>query len=75
IEIILDGLEEGFYNLTLVVEDTSGNSASDTVLVTVTPPTGLGGLDTTTIIIIAAAAGGALLIIIIIIIRKRSGGS
>ncbi|MHA1930687.1 MAG: AGE family epimerase/isomerase [Candidatus Thorarchaeota archaeon] len=36
IDINIDGLEIGIYNFTIVVFDTSGNSISDSVLVTVT---------------------------------------
>jgi hypothetical protein len=67
ISVVLDNLVQGTYNLTVVVYDTSGNSASDTVMVSVTPA----GLSSTTIILIIVA-GAAILVIIIVLMRRRS---
>ena len=83
ITVEVDGLSVGVYNYTIVVYDTSGNCASDTVFVIVPPQTTTttttttthgepGAFDYTTIIIMVSA--GAVLIIIIIIIVKKRGG-
>ncbi|MFW9954095.1 MAG: hypothetical protein ACFFD3_06055 [Candidatus Thorarchaeota archaeon] len=64
----ITGLEPGVYNLTIVVFDESGNSASDTVMVTVVPGF---PIDTTTLIIIGAAI--ALVLIIGAIVCSRRG--
>jgi subtilase family serine protease len=63
----LDGLEVGVYFFTVRVNDTSGNIAEDTVLVTVVPAS---GLDITTILIIAGAAL-VVIIIIAVVVKKR----
>lgn len=63
-------LSPGVHNLTLSASDTSGNSASEMVYLTVTeaaPPD-----DGFLIIIIIAAVGAVLIIIIIIMMRKKS---
>ncbi|MBD3160212.1 MAG: hypothetical protein GF309_15650 [Candidatus Lokiarchaeota archaeon] len=71
------GLSVGAYNLTLLVNDTSGNSATSTVYLTVTGPSGGGpfglpetifGIDTW---IILAAAGVVVVIIILVLMKKR----
>lgn len=79
----IDGLSVGVYNYTIVVYDTSGNCASDTVFIIVLPqtttnttttttPNDPGTFDYTTIMIIVSV--GAVLIIIIIIFVKKPGG-
>jgi parallel beta-helix repeat protein len=48
IVVNIDGLAIGYYNYTLVVYDSSGNSVSDQVMVTVTPETPITTTTTTT---------------------------
>ncbi len=87
ITVNVDGLGVGVYNYTIVVYDTSGNCASDTVFVIVPPQTTTSTTTTTTstttttldepgtfdyaTIIIIVSAGAVLIIIIIIILKKR----
>lgn len=73
----IDGLEVGTYNYTLVIFDESGNSASDTVMVTVEPDT-TGGPDLGDIMlifqfIIVVGSGVVIIVFIILIIRARRG--
>ena len=56
IEVDLDGLDVGIYFFRVVVNDTAGHSAEDTVLVTVVESSGF-PIDITTLLIIAAVAG------------------
>ena len=66
-------LSPGVYNLTLSVDDTSGNSASEMVYLTVTEATTSAPPDDgILIIIIIATAAAAVVIIIIIMMRKKS---
>ena len=70
IHVDVDGLVGGVHNCTIVLIDHSGNSASDTAIVTV-----ISDSTALIIIVIIAAAGGVVLIIIIIIMKKRKGSS
>lgn len=83
----VDGLSEGTYNLTLVVFDESGNSASDTVIVVVTESTTSTSTSSTTtttttsapppgvnpmaIVGVGAAVGIVALIAIIFLLNKN----
>ncbi|NHJ13405.1 MAG: hypothetical protein EAX95_06990 [Candidatus Thorarchaeota archaeon] len=72
VSINVDGLAAGVYAYQVIVYDFTGNSAFDTVLVTVTP--GLFGIDM--MIIIAAVAGVVVLVIVLaVVLRKRSGSA
>jgi hypothetical protein len=62
----VDGLNPGVYEYVLTVRDVSGNTATDTVTVTVT-----GGIDVMTYLPLIAGAG-VVVIIIVIVIKKRS---
>ncbi len=64
-----DGLDVGAHTFVLTVTDIGGNSATDTVVVTV-----VAGLDTTMILIIVGA-GGAIVAVVIIIYLKKKGAS
>jgi hypothetical protein len=72
VTVNIDDLEAGVYEFEITVSDTSGNTATDTVLVTVTAG-GLFGLDTTTLIIIVAAAGFVLIILALMFKRGKGG--
>jgi len=84
--INLDGLSVGVYNFTIVLYDSSGNSASDSVIVTVTQPetiptspttnsnTTNGGstpIDQTLLIIVGVAGVLVVLIIVIVLVKKK----
>ncbi len=76
IVVDVDGLEVGTYNFTVVVYDKSGNTVSDSVLVTVTPT----GTDTTLpppvdgplVITIVITIGSIIVIIVVIILFIKS---
>ncbi len=78
----LDGLSPGTYNFTIVLYDSSGNSASDSVIVTVTQPETTPTSPTTPtgtpepidpmLLIIAGVAGVlALLFVVTVFIKKK----
>ncbi len=67
LSVDVGGLSEGVYNVTIAVDDTSGNLATSTVYLTV-----IEAITTTdTLIIIIIAIGGVVLIITIIIMKRR----
>jgi hypothetical protein len=72
VDVSVSSLDPGVYNFTLSVTDESGNTATDTVIVTVTAA-GLFGFDTTTVIVIGL--GLLLLIIIIAAVLSRRKSS
>jgi hypothetical protein len=67
-----EGLPAGEYNITLIVFDTSGNYAIDTVTVTIDEGTTPGGVD---YLAITISAGSIIVIVIVIglLLQKRSG--
>ncbi|TFG29619.1 hypothetical protein EU528_09435 [Candidatus Thorarchaeota archaeon] len=80
----LDGLSVGVYNFTIVLYDSSGNSASDSVIVTVTEPETTPTSPTTStsttgtsepidpmLLIIAGAIGVLVLLIVVIVLIKK----
>ncbi|TFG27758.1 hypothetical protein EU527_18190 [Candidatus Thorarchaeota archaeon] len=79
----LDGLNLGTYNYTIILYDTSGNSASDSVIVTVAEPETTPPPPTTTtttgvtqpidpmLFVIAGAAGAFVFLIIIVLMKKK----
>ncbi len=78
----LDGLSPGAYNFTIVLYDSSGNSASDSVIVTVTQPETTPTTPTTptgtpepinlVLLLIAGAVGVlALIFVMIVFIKKK----
>jgi parallel beta-helix repeat protein len=76
----IDGLSLGVYNFTLVIQDTSGQTAMDTVFVTVVLPsttsttTGTNtGTQAPNILLLTAAAGTAVVAVIVVLVvwRKR----
>ncbi|UCE10779.1 MAG: hypothetical protein JSW61_02280, partial [Candidatus Thorarchaeota archaeon] len=78
IPVSVDGLPAGTHSMTLTVYDGSGNSVSDTVVVTVipvvptTPPPE--PLDLGVLIIVVIGAGAAVAVVVIVfLIRKRRG--
>jgi hypothetical protein len=76
----LDGLSPGAYNFTIVLYDSSGNSASDSVIVTVTQaettptspttPTGISG-PVDPLLLIGGVAGVLVLIVVVIVFIKK----
>ncbi|MHA1930281.1 MAG: hypothetical protein ACTSV2_17050 [Candidatus Thorarchaeota archaeon] len=87
ISVNVGGLSQGVYNLTLAVNDTSGNLATSRVYLTVTEPvttttttdtitdtttTAPPPGDTSVVIIIVVVAGVIVIIIIIIVMKKKS---
>ncbi|MHA1907828.1 MAG: SBBP repeat-containing protein, partial [Candidatus Thorarchaeota archaeon] len=82
ITVSADGFSVGVHDVEIVVTDIGGNTASDTVTVTVTtsatsptttttPTIPPDGPDYTLIIIIVAAAGAIVVIIIIVMMKKK----
>ncbi|MCK4483672.1 MAG: hypothetical protein KAU89_02525, partial [Candidatus Thorarchaeota archaeon] len=69
VAVSVEDLEIGVYNFTMEVVDTSGNRASDTVIVTVTA-----GFDPTTLLLIAGV-GVVVLVIVILLLKKRGAGA
>ena len=72
------GFSAGVYNFTVMVADGSGNTATDTVIVTVlstiTNGTGEGPVfDTGFLLLVVGGGLGALVIIIVVIVRLRKG--
>jgi len=84
--IFVDGLHVGIYNYTIIVYDVAGNSAHDTVFVTVTTSTPSSSTNTTTesgfipedsllVNILIISIGGVMVaIVILIIIRSKNSG-
>ena len=72
VAVNVENLEIGVYNFTMEVVDTSGNRASDTVMVTVTA--GIAGFDPTTLLLIAGV-GVVVLVIVILLLKKRGAGA
>ena len=70
LSVNVDGLAVGEYNYTLIVYDTCGNLAWDSVIVNVTevPP---GGPDIFVLVLIAAG-GIAVVVIVILVVRRRA---
>ena len=88
ISVEVDGLGVGVYNYTIVVYDTSGNYASDTVFVTVLPPasssittttdtttTTTTSGDVTDLVILFLGVGGIGVVIVVLILMKYRRGS
>jgi hypothetical protein len=85
ITVDVDGLSVGVYNYTIVVYNTSGNWASDTVLVivlsqattttTTTTNTTTTSGDMTGLIIVFLGAGGIGVVIVVLILMRRRRGS
>ncbi|MHA2133673.1 MAG: right-handed parallel beta-helix repeat-containing protein [Candidatus Thorarchaeota archaeon] len=76
ITVNVDDLPAGTHSMTLTVYDGTGNSASDTVGVTVIPvapvPTPVQPLDLGVVIILVVGAGGVVAVVVIVfLIRKR----
>ncbi|MHA2064845.1 MAG: hypothetical protein ACXABY_10765 [Candidatus Thorarchaeota archaeon] len=69
IDIIIDNLELGVYNYTLLITDESGNSASDTIMVSVIAAP---AIDSTTLLLILGAVA-AVLVIGAIACKMRGG--
>ena len=72
VAVNVENLEIGVYNFTMEVVDTSGNRASDTVMVTVTA--GIAGFDSATLLLIAAV-GVVLVVVVIVVLKKRGAGA
>jgi hypothetical protein len=68
VSVSVDGLDVGAHNITIILFDQSGNFASDTAIVTVTPE-----ISALLIIAIVAAVGVVMVVIIIFFLKKRSG--
>ena len=70
----LDAFDAGVYNCSIIVYDVAGNYATDSVLVTVTVPSGGGLLDIImdNILYIALGAGVIILIGVVVLMRRRS---
>lgn len=66
ITISVDGLEIGVYEYTLEIFDTSGNSASDTVMVRVTSGVGIDPM------LLALVGGGLVLVVIVILVLYKA---
>jgi len=69
----VDGLGAGVYNYTITVIDSSGNSASDTVMVVVTaltPTTPLLG-DNIMLVLGVSGAGIGIVIVVVLLLRRR----
>ena len=78
----IDGLEVGLYNYTLIVSDKGGNTAIDTVFVSVIPntnPTSTSSTNSATaptlgdemIVLIIGGLGLVILIAIIVVVSRR----
>jgi hypothetical protein len=76
ISIDVNNLASGTYNFTMIVEDGSGNTASDSVIVTVVEPSAGGpfglpetvfGIDTWILLV----AAGIIVLLLIVVIAKR----
>lgn len=67
----VDSLGIGTHNITIIIADLFGNSISDSAMVTISPKSITGGLDTTTIIIIAAVIGIITGVVVILYWKKR----
>lgn len=65
ITVVVDDLEPGEYNYTLVVYDVRGLSASDEVIVTVSAAAEI------PVMILAAIAGVAIVAIVVVVLRRR----
>lgn len=87
ITVDVDGLSPGDYNYTIVVFDLGGNSATDTVIVTVneveptttpstTPTTPTDGVELPPeiMLLIVGGLGGVVVIVIIVVLLRRRGG-
>ena len=72
VAVNVGNLEIGVHNFTMEVADTSGNRASDTVMVTVTA--GFLGLDPTTLLLLAGV-GVVVVIVVLVILKKRGAGA
>ncbi|MCK4484377.1 MAG: hypothetical protein KAU89_06110, partial [Candidatus Thorarchaeota archaeon] len=85
ITVEVDGLSVGVYNYTIVVHDTSGNWASDTVLVTVLPQastttttttsTTITDGDVTGLVILFLSVGGIGVVVVVLILMRHRRGS
>lgn len=62
---IVDHLTVGNYNYTLIVYDVRGNSASDTVMVTVQPATSM------PLVLISVLAGVGVFVVVVAVFRRR----
>ncbi|MHA2133677.1 MAG: NosD domain-containing protein [Candidatus Thorarchaeota archaeon] len=75
ITLNLDDLRAGYYTFVITVYDTTGNSATDAVNVTVVPPGGFPTIppaaDFTLLILIAVGAAGVVAIVAVFFLRKR----
>lgn len=82
IAVNIDGLDIGTYNFTLIVENQCGNTANDTVLVTVyqsmitttTTPTAtptLDGINPLTLVLAVGAVVGIVAVIVIVYVKKQ----
>ncbi len=67
----LDGLVPGVHLFTIYVNDTSGNLATDSVLVIINPQ----GVPVDWAVFISLGSGGVIIIVIIVIIRTKSPSS
>ena len=89
VTIEVDGLSVGVYNYTIVVYDTSGNSASDTVLAIVLPQTTITTTTTTStttntttpngdvtgpVIVFLGVGAVGVIVIVLILMKYRRGG-
>jgi len=72
VSVNVENLEIGVYNFTMEVVDTSGNRASDTVMVTVTA--GIAGFDPATLLLIAGV-GVVVLVVVLLLLKKRGAGA
>jgi parallel beta-helix repeat protein len=80
ITVEVDGLSVGVYNYTIVVYDTSGNWASDTVLIivlsqTTTTSTTITNGDVTSLVILFLGVGGIGVVIVVLILMRHRRGS
>ena len=73
ITIDIDGLEVGLHNYTIVVTDESGNSVSDTIMVTVTEKSGDDTKDSSTlvIVIVSIVVGGGAVGGVLFFLKKK----
>lgn len=75
----LDGLSPGTYDFELVVVDSSGLTASDSVRVTIlripyTPPITPPSFDSALILVLGATVGIVIVVVVVVILKKRSSG-
>jgi len=68
ISVVIDGLDMGWYNYTLVVYDMAVNTAADSVIVNVIPP--MAGPTDTTLVVVASVVSAVLVAALVTAIKK-----